>query len=661
MSLEKPRFRRDLEAAPVEADGERYVEVRDLGTGKSFFFYDFEYRVALAFDGLALDKVIPWVKLSTGLELTVDQLQSFAARLEEMGFLEGKAGPAPAPEALAPPSPPDEVALPSDPPSEVPPAPNVAVGEGAANAPDSNQMVAEKTETVEEVDAVEEVEAAEEASAPASSPAESSRASAESGAPLAEPGALQAEPSSPPPKPSPELAEARAQPAEPGASPTAPSAQVAEVNRSPTEPSVPLLESSPVAVAPRAEVIAVAAPKIEESAARETGSPPNAASDSSAFPVLPAPASRAPASEVAPPSAPPPWATTRPLMTPVPVTFGPIVEPSSTRRRLRRSLILFGSLGVLAAAAILALVLPFLFAPPEPPRPRVRTLTAAPGTILRYFDSAGVVQSLPGLTLKFPAAGKVTRMAGVGSTVAVGDIAAAVEIARPLQDQLTRLRERLAFYQQMTEAMHQVGNSKEEERNAAKAELRNERIAKTLRALADVAVVVDAPGVVEETFAREGDTVEAGGPAMRLRSAGFRATFEFSRQQAAQARRLGFCQVESDGYVFDCAQIQDGGDETHLGVEIASLPQSLLGKAAHLARARFEGAFVVPLTAVVRTGSRNEALLVSQQSRIEPRPVTIVESDATEAIVVQGLDAGDHVVVENVPGLRVGAPVSVAP
>jgi len=83
--------------------------------------------------------------------------------------------------------------------------------------------------------------------------------------------------------------------------------------------------------------------------------------------------------------------------------------------------------------------------------------------------------------------------------------------------------------------------------------------------------------------------------------------------------------------------------------------------AAHLARARFEGAFVVPLTAVVRTGSRNEALLVSQQSRIEPRPVTIVESDATEAIVVQGLDAGDHVVVENVPGLRVGAPVSVAP
>ena len=348
-------------------------------------------------------------------------------------------------------------------------------------------------------------------------------------------------------------------------------------------------------------------------------------------------------------------------MTPVPVTFGPIVEPSSTRRRLRRSLILFGSLGVLAAAAILALVLPFLLSPPEPPRPRVHTLTAAPGTILRYFDSAGVVQSVPGLTLKFPAAGKVTRMAGVGSTVGIGDVAAAVEVARPLLDQLTRQRERQAFYQQMVEAMHQVGNAKEEERYAAKAEIRNARIAKTLRALADVAVVVSAPGVVDETFAREGDSVDAGSPALRLRSVGFRATFEFSRQQAAQARRLGFCQVESEGYVFDCTQIQADGDETHLGVEIASLPQSLLGKPAHLARARFEGAFVIPLAAIARTGSRDEVLLVSQQARVEPRPVTISERDATEAIVVQGLDAGDHVIALATPGLRAGVQVSVVP
>ncbi len=559
MSLERPSFRHDLEAVPLEADGERYVEVRDPRTGGTFVFYDFEYRVALAFDGLALDKVVPWVRLSTGLELSVEQLQAFAARLEELGFLEG---------------------------------------------------------AIEEVAALEEGEVVELAGPPAS----------------------------------PETGEALAQPSAGGDDVFA---------APPVEPGVSPSEPSPLPAAGEAgEIIAVAATKLEDGAASETGSPPTVAADSTAFPVLPAPVLWVPVPEASPPSAPPPWATPRPLMTPVPVTFGPIVERPSTRKRLRRSLILFGSLGVLAAAAILALVLPFLFSRPEPPRPRVRTLTAAPSTVLRYFDGAGVVESVPGLTLKFPAAGKVTRMASVGSTLATGDVAAAVASAKPLQDQLARQRERLAYYQQMAEAMHQVGNSKEEEQQAAKAEIRSASIAKTLQALAGVAVVMDASGVVDETFAREGDTVEAGSPALRLRSVGFRATFELSRQQATQARKLGFCQVESGGYIFDCSRIQDAGDATHLSVEIASLPHSLVGKAARLARARFEGAYVVPLTAIVGTGSRDELLLVSAQSRVEPRPVTIAERDAAEAVVVQGLDAGDHIIVDPAPGLHAGTQVS---
>jgi hypothetical protein len=574
MSLERPSFRRDLQAVPMEADGERYVEVRDPRTGGTFVFYDFEYRVALAFDGLVLDKVVPWVKLSTGLELSVDQLQAFAERLAELGFLEGEGG---------------------------------STAEGAAKAP----MAAETPEVVEEVEAVVAAESLDEVEA-----------------------VEVAEPPTPP-----EAGEVRPQPT--AGDDDASTSMVGE-------PSAP-------------PAVEIATTKVEDDAAAESGSSSSVAPDSTAFPVLPAPVPRVPVPEAAPPSVPPPWTTPRPLMTPVPVTFGPIVERPSTRRQLRRSLILFGSLGVLAAAAMLALVLPFLFSRPEPPRPRVRTLTAAPSTVLRYFDGAGVVESVPGLTLKFPAAGKVTRMAGVGSALASGDVAAAVAIAKPLQDQLARQRERLAYYQQMAEAMHQVGNSKEEEQQAAKAELRSATIAKTLRALADVAVVMSAPGLVDETFAREGDTVQAGSPALRLRSAGFRAAFELSRQQAAQARRLGFCQVESGGYVFDCSRIQDGGDATHLSVEIASLPHSLLGKAAHLARARFEGAYVLPLAAVVRTGSRDEVLLVSGRSRVEPRPVTIAERDATEAIVVQGLDAGDQVIVEAAPGLHAGAQVSQVP
>ena len=506
MSLEKPRFRRDLEAVPVEADGQSYIEVRDLGTGESFRFYDFEYRVALAFDGLALDKVIPWVKLSTGLELQVDQLQAFAARLKEMGFLESEASPPAASE------------------------------EPALEAPS---------------------------------------------APLATQGA---------------------------ASPTG-------------------------------------------------------GTDSTALPVLPTPGPQVPEIDAASLSGPFSRTTPLPAMTPMPVTFGPslIAEQPLSRTRLRRSLVLFGSLGVLAAMAVLVMVMPFLFPTQKPSRPRVRALVAAPGTIFRYFDGTGVVEAVPGLMLKFPAPGRVIHMVGEGSTLAIGEVAAAIEVARPLQNRLVHQRERLAFSQQMAEAMHQVGNNKEEERQVAKVEIINARIAKTLHALADVAVVATAPGEVEKTFAREGDMVEADSPALRLRSAGFRATFEFPRNQAAQARRLAFCQVEVDGYLFDCIQNQENSDETHVSVEAVTIPPELVGKVAHLARARFDGAMVVPAAAILRTESRDEVLVVSPQARIEMRPVTVVERDTVEAIVVQGLDMGDNIIVETAPSLRPGVEVAIVP
>jgi hypothetical protein len=624
MSVEKPRFRRDLAAAPVEVDGERYVEVRDPRTGGSFLFYDFEYRVALAFDGFDLDKVIPWVRLSTGLELQVDQLQAFAASLEGMGFLESEAAPAPAAEVESTRSP--EVAIPE---SETAVAPVLPVAESAPAMSDESAANAPRSMVDEAV-----VAAGQEPELPQ---AKMPQAKMIEGRDHPEPEATCE--SSPP----------RAE-----SSPPQPEASALQAE---TILSTDLLEPRPDAVEPQTEVTA-ATPSGAE-VAPEPDPPANVATDSTSFPVLPAP--RPPAPEAAPPSVPPPWTTPRPLMTPVPVTFGPILEQPSSRRRLRRSLVLFGSLGVLAAAAILALALPFLFSPQEPQRPRVRTLVVAPQTIFRYFDSAGIVQVLPGATLNFPAPGKVIRMAGVGSPIAAGDVAAAVELARPLQEQLTRQRERLAFYQQMADAMHQVGNAKEEERQVAKVELRNAKIAKTLRALSDVAVVASAPGEVEETFAGEGEMVEAGHPALRLRSAGFRATFTLPRHQVALARRLGFCQVEVEGYVFDCTQLQESADETHASVEVASIPASLLGKAAHLARARFEAAFALPLAAIAHTRSMDEVFVVAPHSRAEIRPVTVAEQDAAEVIVVQGLDAGDRVVVDVVPGLRPGARVAVVP
>ena len=58
MDEASPRFRQDLEASATEAEGVACVDVRDPGTGTSFRFYDFEYQLALQFNGQPLRAVV---------------------------------------------------------------------------------------------------------------------------------------------------------------------------------------------------------------------------------------------------------------------------------------------------------------------------------------------------------------------------------------------------------------------------------------------------------------------------------------------------------------------------------------------------------------------------------------------------------------------------
>jgi hypothetical protein len=402
-------------------------------------------------------------------------------------------------------------------------------------------------------------------------------------------------------------------------------------------------------------------PEVPRPAHLSTPRPEARCLDSSTFPVLPTPPPQ-PVPALPPRSHTPPVRPVPPAyLTPPPSTLGPLrtAQDAAERRHQRRALLLFGSLGVLAAVALIAVAGPFLFPGRRAPHVEVRTVTATPGTVLRYYGGGGLVSTMPGAVLKFPAGGTVTRIAKTGSVVAMGDVLAAVEAARPLLGQLARQRERLAFYQQIAETMHQVGNTVEEEKNAANVELRQAKIAKTLRALAQVAVVAGTAGEVEETYIREGETVEAGGLALKMRSPGHRATFELSRSEAAEARRLGFCQASVDGYVLTCKQAQDPGDETHLSVDIQALPLQLVGRPARLARARYVGAVALPASAVQSAGRRHHVLVVSSFGRLEARPVTVAEQNSAEAIVVQGLDSGEPVVIEPTPDLRPGMPAKV--
>jgi multidrug efflux pump subunit AcrA (membrane-fusion protein) len=620
MSLDRPRFRRDLEARPVFAEGQDYVEVWDRVGGASFRFYDFEYQVALAFDGLALDKVIPWVKLATGLALDVGQLREFAERLDELGFLERADT-----EEVEPPA--------ADQPAEVA-GPSGTEDASAAGVPSAGVEPTGEGAATGDAESVAENE-------PWGPPAPDSvvmhPAEVVGETPPPVPVATASKTSTDQP-----TAEGDQEPGRDGRHPWARDEDTVGDH----QPSPASREDPAAAEEKHAAVADISRP---------------APVDSAAFPVLPV-TRPAPTSAPSVP-APPTWTTPWPVMTPAPSTLGPslFADRTSERRRIRRSFVVFGTLGVLAAAALLAITLPFLLSARRPPPVEVRTVVASPGTVYRYFDGAGTVAPMASVVLKFPIGGKVTRIAGAGSTVAGGDVVAAVEAARPLLDLLARQRERLAYYRQMAEAMHEVGSSTEEERQSAKLESRSARIAQTLSELARVAVVASDVGEVEETFAREGQTVEADSPALRLRPPGFRATFELPRNQAAPARRLAFCQVEVEGYSLDCSLVPAAGNDRQVTVALPSVPPALVGKPAHLVRARYRSGVVLPTSALQTSGTRTAVLVMLAGARPEARPVVVADRDAMEAVVIQGLDPGDQVVIEPSPGPRPGVPVASRP
>src|SRR5712672_2174787 len=89
MADASPRFRHDLLATAVDIDGVRYIDVRDPDRGTSFRFYDFEYELARQLDGRPVGDVSAWAVATYGLDLTPAGIDEFAARLAELGFLEG--------------------------------------------------------------------------------------------------------------------------------------------------------------------------------------------------------------------------------------------------------------------------------------------------------------------------------------------------------------------------------------------------------------------------------------------------------------------------------------------------------------------------------------------------------------------------------------------
>jgi hypothetical protein len=768
MEEERPRFRRDLDARPVEVDGISYVEATDPRSGNVFRFYDFEHAVAEALDGRALHELLPEVRQRSGFPLTTEQLAQFSEKLRELGFLEvgdddaTSAGPAPAGVLDSGPTQPETAEL------------DAALA-AAAIPPGSTEKlpVLGATDRVVPIGSTEKLPTLEQPAfkeppveePPPKQPADKEPPPAGKQPPVEEPPAGKPPVEEPPPEDpalSPRAGELRSDTANTGELELAPPPVAAVVAPELDEEEAALAalpgSDEPTKSERRDDLISASADRKAEAknephkgtlfgvpfqkveqvlggarAGTEKTPPPvtpigpqprpQAEAKAVAGPAVagPVPASPFPLAstqlQVAPfpPAAtPPPQPALRQARTTadiapltktaevvplaktaevVPVgdedghpqgksdvvpTLGPSIEvpalvasaevpalaPGTPRPSGRgRSPLVFAAAGVVLAGALGALG--FLsyrsISTSEQGPVAVRTILPTPGTTYRWFDATGTIKNAGERTLTFTTGGKVVKVASPGTSFHPGDVIAEVEGAPQFKQAVEHNKQRLAYYENRLEQMTRANNRPEIHQAELKIAEKKKLIADAQAGLSRQGVVATGAGEIAEAVVTPGTVVKAGAPAVRVKGSDWRAEFELSRDDANAVRRLGFCRVEIAGKPFECSLSAEGGDETHVLLDLPSEPEMAAGKSVRLARARYDAAFVLPATALVPSKGSDRRVFVVKDGRAESYAVVLADQTPTEIVVTQGLEPGSAVVAEVPPSLKPRTPVKATP
>jgi hypothetical protein len=641
MAYDGPRFRRDLISTVFYEGGVRCVDVHDPKRGATFRLFDYEYSVALAFDGRDVAKVISWVQVTTGLELNADQLTAFAKRLDQLGFLEkpkaeGEATPPP---VLFP-----ETPLPL--PTPRAPAHPVAKNEGTS-LPEAGSLATATRPTSAERRADTGT-----ASPELTSPLEES-ATVETAQEQAEPAAAED------PAKAAESSEAPSLARTEGAAPDSPG--------QPTEQ--PASEKASPALATSQETAAAPSPvdNLLDEAPTQTNPSPSSSEPELPVAVRPSPRERPPQRsarltteanprtggpvvrrQVTPPPIP------RSHLTPTPV---PASAPAAQERR--SPWVISAFFGIAAALVVGAVVAPFAFGTRPPAPVSVRVLIAKPTDVLRWLDTSSPAEPPPLQTLSFPVGGKVLRIASPGIELRPGDVVAATDAARTALADWSRAQEQLAFSKQLVEGLRDSADQKKIELAQVTVTQKMAMEERALAALSKLAITAKEASTVEQTLANLGQTVEAGGAAVRLRLPGWRARFELPRQQVAQLHKQGLCQAEILGRNVACSFAIDEGDDTHLAIRLPADAVPAAGVPVRLARSRALDATVLPATALSDSNGKPRILVVKAGGRAEMRSVVLADRTTVDAVVTQGLDPGDAVVIESSRPIGAGTPLQV--
>ncbi len=605
MAAPPPRFRRELPSAVIEADGVRYVEVTDTASEKTFRFYEMEHVVAQAFDGRPLAEVAASLRASAGLELTAEQLGEFADKLHELGFL----------------------AVPALPPSDDRLTPVVAMSPGGLAAAHDGLTDPEAALRPSQDDW-------------------STQPTRAGELPLDGLGALDGDGDSEGHRPSRYITVPR---------PVTdiPSAAVAPHPAPPPVGDPPVKSVVIDAVGGRPggldDLVEIAAVAVEVASAAV--SPPGVTPAPPEVPASPAP--DAAATLPVPPAAIMPVITTAAAPDATAKLPRPAAGDSGHRVAKQSSSAAGFALVGFALAAGMGFYAWRTVSTREPPSLPVRTLVPSPTSVYRWFEAEGVIKEAGSTSLTFPAAGKVVEVLPTGARFKAGDPVALLDAARRVQTELAHNRERLGYYQQLLETARTAGNRPEVRQAEIKIVDKQKLVDDTLAELTKVAVVATEDGEVVESLVAVGTMVKPGTPAAHVKGDRRRGELVLPKEELETARRLPFCRAEIDGKPSECSFAADG-PEDRLLVDFAAdatMPQLPGGKSFRLAKARHDAVFAVPVTALLPGPGGDRVYVATAAGRVEVRPVALVDRTATLAIVGQGLDVGDVIIVEFPAGI----------
>ena len=85
-TTDRPRFRQDLVAEPIEDGATRFIDVLDPDSGVLFRFFEVEYSLACAMDGQRdVAGIVKWAEEELGLKANANEVRNVISTLGNLG------------------------------------------------------------------------------------------------------------------------------------------------------------------------------------------------------------------------------------------------------------------------------------------------------------------------------------------------------------------------------------------------------------------------------------------------------------------------------------------------------------------------------------------------------------------------------------------------